>query len=179
MAAATPRCEATRMTKASPTELLIGARQANHLSLRPLRRSYPDAEEFWEGNWLKVAVGVRAGAFRGAFEADLRSDELQAFFEQLQPLQGSAAGTAALQSAEGWVTVRLALDQRGRLDGTCEVQDDPAMGSSLRFTLGSEPAQLAPMLAALAGILEAFPVVGTPEAPSGTLLDSLEGSGEG
>jgi hypothetical protein len=33
------------MTKAGPTELLIGARQANPLSLRPLRRSYPDAED--------------------------------------------------------------------------------------------------------------------------------------
>jgi hypothetical protein len=179
MAAATPRCEATRMIKASPTELLIGARQANHLSLRPLRRSYPDAEDFWEGNWLKVAVEVRAGAFHGAFEADLRGDELQAFFEQLQALQGAAEGKAALQSAEGWVTVRLVLDQRGRLDGTCEIQDDPAMGSSLRFTLGSEPAQLAPMLAALAGILEAFPVVGTPEEAADTLLDPLAGPDQG
>jgi hypothetical protein len=166
------------MARASPTELLIGARQANHLSLRPLRRSYPDAEDFWEGNWLKVAVAVRAGAFQGAFEADLRSDELQAFFEQLQALPGAAEGKAALQSAEGWVTVRLVLDQRGRLDGTCEVQDDPAMGSSLRFALGPEPAQLAPMLAALARILKAFPVVGTPEEGPDTLLGSLEGPGE-
>jgi hypothetical protein len=166
------------MTKASPTELLIGTRQANHLSLRPLRRSYPNAEDFWEGNWLKVAVAVRAGAFQGAFEADLRSDELQEFLAQLQALPGAAEGRAALQSAEGWVTVRLALDQRGRLDGTCEVQDDPAMGSSLRFTLGLEPALLAPMLAALAGILEAFPVVGTPEEAPDTLLGSLEGAGE-
>jgi len=162
-------------TRIDAPVLLVGPPDANHLALRPLRRSHPDSEDFWEGNWLKVDVSVLAGAFRGTFEADLRCDEFEQLLEQLSALQGAAQGAAALESAEGWVSLRLTLDPRGRLVGTCEVRDDPALGSSLRFELAADQAGRPAMLDALAGILRAFPVVGHPgDEPE----DLLEPEGE-
>jgi len=162
----------------SAMELLLGSPGGNHLSLRPLHRTEPGSTDFWEGNWLKVDVAVRAGAFAGRFEADLRTDELDQFAEQLAALEGASTGAAALVSAEGWVSVRLALAPGGGLEGACEVRDDPAMGSSLRFQVTVEPAQRPALLAALGAILRAFPVVGDPTAEPAGLLLGDEGDGE-
>lgn len=138
--------------------------------LRPLRRSHPEAEDFWEGNWLKVDVTARAGAFHGTVEADLRSDELERFADGLAALQPDGQARATLESMEGWVTVRLALDPRGRLEGSCEVRDDPAAGSSLRFSITCGQDRLPALRAALAALLAAYPVVGHPDDDAGPLL---------
>jgi hypothetical protein len=161
-------------------ELRLGAPDEKHVTLRPLRRAAPGSTDFWEGNWLKVDVAVRAGAFAGRFEADLRTDELARLSDQLGALEGAAIGAAALESAEGWVALKLALAPGGRLEGACELRDDPAMGSSLRFHLTVEPAQRPALLAALGAILRAFPVVGDPAAePAGLLDDGDEEPGPG
>jgi hypothetical protein len=157
-------------------ELLVGARGGDHLSVRITGRVHPAATGFWEANWLKARVAARAGAFHGAFDADLRCDELEAFATQLRALAAAAQGTARLESAEGWVTLKLSLDPRGRLQGSCEVRDDPTGGGALRFGLTAEPDQPRALLAALDAILEAFPVVGDPAEEGGALLAEL---GEG
>ena len=158
--------------------LLLGSPDDAHLVLTPLRRSHPEATDFWDGNWLKVDVTARGGAFRGTFEADLRADELQAFADGLAALQPDGQSKAALESMEGWVALRLALDARGRLQGTCEVRDDPALGATLRFPLTIELGQLPAVTSTLRAILEAFPVVGAADEASGeaggALLDEAE-----
>jgi len=156
-----------------PLTLLVGSPGANHLSLRILRRSYPDAEGFWEGNWLKVEVAVHAGAFQGRFEADLRSDEFEHFAEQLTSAQRASEGLATLESAEGWVKLRLALEPRGGVEAACEVTDDPGLGSSLRFGLSSDQAQLSDLRHALGEVLRTFPVIGDPEEAAIDLLGPL------
>lgn len=161
----------------SAMQLLLGSPGANHLSLRPLARSNPDSDDFWEGNWLKVDVAVRAGAFAGRFEADLRTDELEQLAVQLAALEGASAGTAALASAEGWVTVKLLLERDGGLTGACEVRDDPTTGTGLRFLLAVDAAQRRVLLAALQAIVVAFPVVGDPAAEPADLLGE-DGAGE-
>ena len=64
-------------------ELLAGAPDGDHLSVRVTGRVHPDATDFWDANWLRAELSARGGAFRGAFAADLRADELQAFAGQL------------------------------------------------------------------------------------------------
>ncbi len=153
--------------------LLLGSPDGDHLLLTPLRRSHPEATDAWDGNWLKVDVAARGGAFQGAFEADLRADELEAFADGLAALQPDGQSKAALESMEGWVTLRLAFDARGRLQGTCEVRDDPALGATLRFPVTIEPGQLPGVTSKLRAILEAFPVVGDPgegSADTGSVL---------
>jgi hypothetical protein len=160
-------------------ELLVGTRNGDHLSVEVVGRVHPAATDFWDGNWLTARISARAGAFRGAFGADLRTDELQRFAEQLRALEGATTGKVALESAEGWVTLALALDARGRLAGSCELRDDPTGGATLRFGLVADPAQRLDLLAALAALLEAYPVIGDPEAEGSTLLTALGGEDDG
>lgn len=60
-------------------ELLLGSRSSNFLSIQPLSRSYPDATDYWDGNWLQTEVQVHAGTFSGKVQAELRADDFQSF----------------------------------------------------------------------------------------------------
>ena len=83
-------------------------------------------------------------------------------------------GAAVFESVESWVTLRLVLDQRGVMEGSCEVRDDPAAGASLRFGLTLSQVQRLDVLDVLGEILRTFPVVGDPEAESKLLLGPID-----
>jgi hypothetical protein len=166
-------------TTLTTPQLHLGSPGANHLSLRPLGRSHPDSGDFWEGNWLKVDVSVQAGAFAGRFEAELRTDELAQFADQLAALEGASAGAAALESAEGWVTVKLLPARDGGLEGACEVRDDPTTGTGLRFLVAVDAPRRRGLLAALQATVRLFPVVGDPAGePAGLPFDDGDGEPE-
>jgi hypothetical protein len=143
--------------------LIIGSRGGDHIALRPLYRSNPGATDYWDGNWLKVAVDVRTGAFRGKYVADLRVEEFESFRAQLDALYKSLKGEAALNSMEGWVSVRLAADRLGHLNAECEMRDQPGMGSRLFFTLDLDQSFIPTMVAALDDVIRSYPLVGHPD----------------
>jgi hypothetical protein len=151
-----PRCGTVRHMPDGPV-LIIGSRGGDHISLRPLCRPNPGATDYWDGNWLKVAVEVRTGAFRGKYVADLRVEEFESFRAQLDALY------KALNSMEGWVSVRLAADRLGRLNAECEVRDQPGMGSRLLFTLDLDQSFIPTMVAALDDVIRSYPLVGPPD----------------
>jgi len=72
-------------------------------------------EDYWDGNWLQTRVSVRAGAFRGAFDASLRVEEF----------------------IRMWNGVRVCMTA---LDGTFvfETMDDSPPNASLKTQRGSE-----------------------------------------
>jgi hypothetical protein len=143
--------------------LMIGSRGGDHIALRPLCRSNPGATDYWDGNWLKVAVDVRTGAFRGKYVADLRVEEFRDFREQVVVLHESLKGEAALNSMEAWVSVRLAADRLGHLNAQCEVRDQPGMGSRLLFTLDLDQSFIPTMVTALDDVIRSYPLVGHPD----------------
>ena len=157
-----PRCGTVRHMP-DGSVLVIGSRGGDHVALHPLCRSHPDATDYWDGNWLKVEVDVRTGAFRGKYVADLRVEEFENFRAQLDSLYKSLRGEAALNSMEGWVSVRLAADRLGHLKAECEVRDQPGMGSRLLFTLDLDQSFIPTMVAALDDVMRRYPLVGHPD----------------
>jgi hypothetical protein len=157
-----PRCGTVRHMPDGPV-LIIGSRGGDHIALRPLCRSNPGAMDYWDGNWLKVEVDVRTGAFRGKYVADLRVEEFESFRAQLDALYKSLKGEAALNSMEGWVSVRLAADRLGHLNAECEMRDQPGMGSRLFFTLDLDQSFIPTMVAALDDVIRSYPLVGHPD----------------
>jgi hypothetical protein len=157
--------------------LLAGRLDGDHLAVRVTGRVHPEATGFWDANWLAAELSARGGAFRGEFTAELRADELLAFATQLEAL--GAEGAAALESSEGVLTLKLSPDGRGGLAGPCEVRDDPAGGSQLRFRLSVTAEGRARLLTSLRAVLGAFPVIGEDDEPGSALLAGLEDDGPG
>src|ERR671914_1040950 len=103
---------------ADSSEVLIGASSdagAQHILIRPLLRSQPGLFDSADGNWIECEVEIAAGAFHGAFQAHLRSEEFQSFLEEARDLQRMLDGTASFSTLEGQIAFSLSGDGKGAL----------------------------------------------------------------
>ena len=69
--------------------IVIGADRSEQLSMLVTRREFPEASDYWDGNWVYATIRIRAGAFRGEYEALLRTNELASFRDQLGTLHAA------------------------------------------------------------------------------------------
>lgn len=103
------------MNPASPAAraIVIGADGSEQLSVHVTRREFPEASDYWDGNWVYATIQIRAGAFRGEYEALLRTDELASFRDQLATLHAALNGCATFETMEHWLRVDIQGDGRG------------------------------------------------------------------
>ena len=146
------------------TEVLIGDENGQHVLVRALSRNHPDLFDYADGNWLACEVEIVTGGFRGAFRADLRSDEFRAFLEEAEALRGALDGAASFSSMEGQIALSLAGDGRGHIRVSGDACDTPGSDNRLQFGFDIDQTYLAQICRSLEVLLAAFPVVGTTDA---------------
>ncbi|TMD36100.1 MAG: hypothetical protein E6I95_03015 [Chloroflexi bacterium] len=113
----------------------IGGESAEHVAVEVVAREHPDQSDYWDGNWLTAWIDLASGPFRGKYRAALRAEEFVHFRDQLQTLFES-----------------------GR------AQTEPFFDSHnvLYFVLELDQSFLPDVLAELKGVIQEFPVVGSP-----------------
>jgi len=141
--------------------LLIGSLGSEYLLVQPTRLEFPDTDDYWDGNWVYADVAVVVGAFRGSYEAVLRTDEFARFRDDLQVLHNSLKGGATFETMERWLAIHIEGDGRGHFTAKCEARDQPGMGNQLTFELAFDQTELPAVLRDLDELKRAFPVEGT------------------
>jgi hypothetical protein len=96
--------------------VIVGDPAYDHLSIIVLGRLHPGADDFWDGNWLATPIEAVVGKFQGKVGASLRADELRSFRDALKILSTTLDGEAVLKSMEEWLTLRVAITSRGRME---------------------------------------------------------------
>jgi carbon monoxide dehydrogenase subunit G len=149
---------------APSTEILIGHLESQHVVLRPLSRSHPGLFDHRDGNWIDCEVQISVGGFRASFRADLRSEEFQAFLEEIESLSRTLDGTASFTSMEGQVALFLSGDGKGHIRVDGEAIDAAGSGNRLKFSFELDQTYLPAIGRSLEYLLAAFPVTGSPDA---------------
>lgn len=152
------------VTVTASTELTIGHENGEHVVIRALSRNHPDLFDSWDANWVACEVEIAAGGFRGAFRADLRSEEFRAFLDEVEALTRTLEGTASFSTMEGQIALSLAGDGKGHVRVQGEAADTVGRDNRLHFSLEIDQSYLPAICRSLEVILAAFPVVGTAEA---------------
>jgi len=134
------------------------------LTITLLGRSHPGASDYWDGNWVRAAVEVRAGGFRASVGGDVRAEELAQFHDQFARLQESLRGIAEFETMEEWLSIRVEGDGQGHMECRCIIRNHPDIGNRLDCTLATDQTFTRATVAELAAAVEAFPVVGRPGA---------------
>jgi hypothetical protein len=143
--------------------LILGSVDADHLSITLVARAHPEATDYWDGNWVRSLLEVRAGGFRAHVIANLRADEIHRFAHGLQSMSDNLAGATVLQSMEEWITLSITCNPNGTLDILGEVTDQPGVGNRLSFELhGFDQTHMSSWVAQLAAVESRFPVIGDP-----------------
>jgi hypothetical protein len=148
---------------AASTELVIGDEDGQHVAVRALSRNHPGLFDYWDANWVTCEVEIAAGGFRGAFPANLRSEEFRAFLEEAESLSRTLDGAASFSTMEGQLAFALAGDGKGHVRVQGEAVDAPGSDNRLQFSFDIDQTYLPQICRSLEVILAAFPVVGTAE----------------
>jgi hypothetical protein len=141
-------------------EILICADHGEFLKLSVAGRSHSDCNDYWDGNWLRATVDVRASGFRGSVDGDIRAGELVAFCGQLAQLQKSLQGVAGYDTLADWLSIRATGDGLGHIEIRCVVLYQPGIGNKLEFTLASDQTFMKQTIDQLTEATKAFPVIG-------------------
>ncbi len=140
-------------------EIHIGHSEHEFILLDVINRSYPSANDFYDGNWLNAKTVVKVGCFTGAVNGQLRADELASFQVELTELYKSLSGSAKLLTLEGWLSFEIIGDGRGHFSCTGEVTDEFVQGNTLNFKLDLDQTFLPEILNSLEKVASAFPVL--------------------
>jgi hypothetical protein len=131
----------------------------NVLEVQFWHRLYPDASDFWDGNWLRASVRVRAGSFQGKYQASIRTDEIEDFRRELKAAYEDLKGPASLETLEHQLTIQLDGDGIGHFKARCEAVDGVTFGNRLSFEVETDQTYIPDVLAQLEAVLSAFPVI--------------------
>lgn len=143
--------------------LVLGRVDADHLAIAVTGRSHPECSDYWDGNWIRSILKVRAGGFTADITADLRTTEIHKFGEELAAMNDNLAGEAVLNTLEEWIAVSIQFRPNGHLDVTGEVMDEPGVGNRLVFELHNlDQTHLPSWLSQIREIESKYPVIGTP-----------------
>lgn len=143
------------------TSFRIGRANA-HLLVTVRGRERPDVADYWDGNWVYAAISIVAGGFHGELEAQLRTEELVRFRDELRPLHETLVGRAKLVAMEEWLSIDIAADGKGHFHAACIARDGRGSGNRLTFGIDFDQTDLPGILEGLDAITKAFPVVGVP-----------------
>jgi len=143
-------------------EIAIRCNGGDFLTITLLGRSHPGATDYWEGNWIRAAVEVAAGGFRGSAGGDLRAEELAQFYDQLTRLQQSLRGTVEFETMERWLCIRITGDGNGHMEFRCTIRDQPGIGNTLDRTLATDQTFTRNTVMELGAAVHALPVIGKP-----------------
>ena len=114
--------------------------------------------EYWDDNWLRVDIRVRAGGFRGKASATIITSELTRFLSELRPLTETLNSSAEFATMEEQMRLRLTGDGKGHVELRGKVSDQAGVSDRLHFTLQFDQSKLSASTHELERVTSEFPV---------------------
>ena len=144
--------------------LRIGQGELEYLKLSVDQPQLPaylegDSFDYWDHNWIRTTVEVRAGAFEGRYQTDLHRGELEQLCAELPKLYSFEIHGMKFSAMEGQLGIDITGDRRGNFTARCEASDR-SDGNRLDFSLGFDQTQIPRMIHELDAILAAYPLRG-------------------
>jgi hypothetical protein len=121
-------------------------------------RQFPDADDYWDGNWLVVRARMETNGARVECDGPLlMTADIGRFRNQLAVMAKTLKGEAALQPLEPDLKVVLKMQSRGQVEATVEITPDH-MTEQHSFTLDADQTYLSALVDSCDAILTRYPI---------------------
>lgn len=153
------------LKKTKSTSLSFGVETAdgNYLKIDVLDYVYPENDDYWEGNWLKINISLKAGPFEAAYPGQIKNYNLLDFKKGLKRELQYANQTnvnAFLDSLKNWIEIKIVSQGNYNYLAQCIACDRPPGGNKLKFTLKLKRDHIETLISEIKMITDAFPVRG-------------------
>jgi hypothetical protein len=129
-------------------------------------RQFPDAEDYWDGNWLRaIACCSSPGAIVCTEGPIIHLGEIHGFLHGCRKLYESLSGEAALACIEPNLSVKLSAEWNGALAVHIKISPDQ-MTERHSFEESLDQTYLPSVIAQCVALLEKFPVREPESLPS-------------
>jgi len=139
----------------------VGHPEHEFIAIDVISRTHPDANDFYDGNWLNTKVLIEAGSFSGTINGQLRAEELVSFQDELTKLHESLSGSVKFSTMEEWLSFEMTGDGKGHFSCTGKIADEVGYGNVLNFQIYLDQTFIPEILNGLGRVVKAFPVLGT------------------
>jgi hypothetical protein len=133
-------------------------------SLWVLGREFPNAEDYWDGNWLNVRALIEAPGAMVQVEGPLvLAQELADFVKQLEKVNAALSGKAELRCTEPNLEIAIQCGSMGHVAAKIMITPDH-MTQSHEFKFDVDQSCLGPLVVGCKGVLSRWPVRSQPSA---------------
>lgn len=129
-----------------------------YLQVTILQRSYAEAVDFEDANWLVAEVKIKVPGFNGLYGTNLRTDDFERFYKSLKRLEIDQSGEIEFTTVEEGIYLKGLLDVTGNIiwEGIAK----SSWGESrLTFRIESDYTSVNSLLIQVQEILEEYPVI--------------------
>ncbi|WP_423410299.1 hypothetical protein AABM38_10380 [Heyndrickxia sp. MSNUG] len=100
--------------------------------------------------------------YKAQFNADLRTDELRDFVNEIIRMDNKLKGKACLVNLDGYLELEGEINNKGNIHWTVETCYPAGIGAVLKFDFCSDQSYLNGIIKEIQSILSVFPVLGKP-----------------
>lgn len=130
------------------------------LTLQFQHRAYPEAQDYWDGNWVATRFRAEMPGIVVDFTEQVHLGDVVRFQEGLQQLLVASSGQATLAMMEEYLTVTGTLDTQGKLHWAAWITHPYRGGARLEFEMAADQSYLPALLGQVDDVLTEFPVRG-------------------
>jgi hypothetical protein len=150
------------------SRLVVGRQSEDHIEIRVLKRTRPQANDYWDGNWVASEIAVDIPPWRATYPAQLRTEEFSRFRDQLREMYEGSGKEASFEPMEPWVRLTLELDALGHIAFAGDAGPEGfgkffgQVRLNFRLTGVMDQTDLPPLIAELDEVVREFPTKGRP-----------------
>lgn len=134
--------------------------EGRFIEITILQRSYPKSTDFEDANWLKSEIKINAPCFKGLYEANLRSDDFERFYNDLEKLKINQSKKIEFTTMEEGIYLKGLLDITGNIKWE-GIAKSSWGDSCLIFKMETDNMSIDSLSKEVQEILQDFPVIGT------------------
>ena len=131
--------------------------EASEIQINILRRSNPDAKDFWDGNWLDTEIRIHIRQFICLYGANLRVDDFQRFYESLVAFRNTQKPEIEFTTLEEALYLHFVMGDRGLI--ICKGKGNDNAGISIEFNFEIEIMVIEYLIAEVKKILSSYPII--------------------
>ncbi len=124
-------------------------------------REFPESDDYWDGNWLDVAVTCTGKSSVAHAEGSiLHLSELQEWLDECKQIYTSLSGEAHLNCMEPNIDVKIRMKNRGCCELLVSLAHDP-LYETHSFVFDLDQSYLPPLIQNLETLLHSYPLNGS------------------
>ena len=123
-------------------------------------RAYPEAQDYWDGNWVVTHIQAEAYGFRADFTDQVHLGDVVRFYASLLKMHATMSGEATLAMMEEFLIVTGKMEVRGDISWSAMVTHPMNRCTQLQFMFGADQSYLPELIQSLESVLVEFGVRG-------------------